>query len=221
MNIVDISRPLLTTIEYPGDPETRLDTVLSIEKGDSCNLSAVYACVHTGTHADAPSHFLSEGDTIDKVDLNKYIGHCTVIEVPPGIITGEYVDKYFPKKCSRLLIKGDSQSFFMESAAYEALDTGMCLIGTDADSIGHGDGQLADRLIVGHTGKCARILGHGEGVLTHGVKAEFLEGEFAVGTVCHGLNGFALAVLHAGCRDADGCRRDRPRRRHVASCIRR
>lgn len=142
MNIVDISRPLLTTIEYPGDPETRLETVRSIEKGDSCNLSAVYACVHTATHADAPSHFLSDGATIDNVDLNKYIGHCTVIEVPPGIITGEYVDKYFPKKCSRLLIKGDSQSFFMESAAYEALDTGMCLIGTDADSIGHGDGQL-------------------------------------------------------------------------------
>ena len=34
MNIVDISRPLLTTIEYPGDPETRLDAVQRIENGD-------------------------------------------------------------------------------------------------------------------------------------------------------------------------------------------
>ena len=51
MNIVDISRPLLTTIEYPGDPETRLDAVQRIENGDECNLSAVYACVHTATHA--------------------------------------------------------------------------------------------------------------------------------------------------------------------------
>lgn len=142
MNIVDISRPLLTTIEYPGDPETRLDTVLSIEKGDNCNLSAVYACVHTATHADAPSHFLEGGETIEEADLNKYIGHCTVIEVPPGVITGEYVEKYFPKNCDRLLIKGDSQSFFMESAAYAAVDTGICLLGTDADSVGKSGNQL-------------------------------------------------------------------------------
>lgn len=142
MNIVDISRPLLTTIEYPGDPETRLDAVQRIESSDECNLSAVYACVHTATHADAPWHFLDGGETIDEVDLNKFIGQCTVIEVPPGVITGEYVNKYFPKKCTRLLIKGDAQSFFMESAAYEALDTGLCLIGTDADSIGKSGGQL-------------------------------------------------------------------------------
>ena len=97
MNIIDISKPLLTTVEYPGDPETRLDTVRSIEKGDECNLSAVYACVHTATHADAPCHFLDGGETIEDVDLGKYIGQCTVIEVPPGVITGEYVNRYFPK----------------------------------------------------------------------------------------------------------------------------
>ncbi len=142
MNIVDISRPLLTTIEYPGDPETRLDAVQRIENGDECNLSAVYACVHTATHADAPCHFLEGGETIEEADLNKYIGQCTVIEVPPGVITGEYVNRYFPKKCTRLLIKGDAQSFFMESAAYEAVDTGICLIGTDADSIGKSGNQL-------------------------------------------------------------------------------
>lgn len=142
MNIVDISRPLLTTIEYPGDPETRLDTVRSIEKGDGCNLSAVYACVHTATHADAPCHFLEGGETIEEADLNKYIGHCTVIEVPPGVITGEYVNKNFPKHCDRLLIKGDAQSFFMESAVYEMLDSGIILIGTDADSVGKAGNQM-------------------------------------------------------------------------------
>ena len=62
--------------------------------------------------------------------------------IPPGVITGEYVNRYFPKKCSRLLIKGDSQSFFMESAAYEAVDTGICLIGTDADSVGKSGNQI-------------------------------------------------------------------------------
>lgn len=141
LNIIDISRPLLTTIEYPGDPETRLDTVRSISEGDGCNLSAIYACVHTATHTDAPCHFLEGGKTVEELDLNKYIGRCTVIEVPPGIITGEYVNNCFPQNCERILIKGDAQTFFMESAAYEAVDTGICLIGTDADSVGKSGNQ--------------------------------------------------------------------------------
>lgn len=141
LNIIDISRPLLTTIEYPGDPETRLDTVKSISSGDGCNLSAIYACVHTATHTDAPCHFIEGGKTVEELDLNKYIGHCKVIEVPPGVITGEYVNNFFPQKCDRLLIKGDAQSFFMESSAFETVDTGICLIGTDADSVGKSGSQ--------------------------------------------------------------------------------
>lgn len=150
MNIIDISKPLIGTPEYEGDPETRVDKISSIENGDSCNLTAIYSCLHTATHSDAPSHFCFEGENIDEVDLQKYIGQCTVIEVPAGIITAEYVENNFPKKCARLLIKGHGKSFFMESAAYEAVESGICLIGTDANSIGiHGNQAKPHRAFLG------------------------------------------------------------------------
>ena len=140
MNIIDISRTLLKTIEYPGDPKTRHEQVRTIENG-GCNLSAVYACVHTGTHADAPCHFIDGGETIEEADLNKFIGPCTVIEVPQGVISGEYVNKYFPKDCERLLIKGNGLCHFMDSAAYETVELGVKLVGTDADSVGRAGDQ--------------------------------------------------------------------------------
>ncbi len=140
MNIIDISRTLLKTIEYPGDPKSRHEQVRTIENG-GCNLSAVYACVHTGTHADAPCHFIDGGETIDEADLSKFIGPCTVIEVPQGVISGEYVNKFFPKNCERLLIKGNGLCHFMDSAAYETVELGVKLVGTDADSVGRAGDQ--------------------------------------------------------------------------------
>ena len=140
MNIIDISRTLLKTIEYPGDPKTRHEQVRTIENG-GCNLSAVYSCVHTGTHADAPCHFIDGGETIEEADLNKFIGPCTVIEVPQGVISGEYVNRYFPKDCERLLIKGNCLCHFMDSESYEAVELGIKLIGTDADSVGRAGDQ--------------------------------------------------------------------------------
>ena len=89
MNIVDISRPLLTTIEYPGDPETRLDAVQRIENGDICNLSAVYACVHTATHVDAPYHFLEGGETIE--EAREVADNCEAIV---KIVKQKYMDTH-------------------------------------------------------------------------------------------------------------------------------
>ena len=156
MKIIDISRTLEDTIEYPGDPKTKVERVRSIENGDGCNLTALYSCVHTGTHADAPCHFLDGADTIKDVDVSKFIGPCTVIEVPQGVISGEYVNKLFPKKAERILIKGNGLAKFMDSAAYEAVDLGICLIGTDADSVGRAGDQ---------TGPHRAFLGNGVAVL--------------------------------------------------------
>lgn len=140
MHIIDISRTLINTVEYPGDPKTKVEQVRTIENG-GCNLTAVYSCVHTGTHADAPCHFIDGADTIEDMDISKYIGPCTVIEVPQGVISGEYVNKFFPQKCERLLIKGNGLVHFTDSAAYEAVDTGICLVGIDADSVGRAGDQ--------------------------------------------------------------------------------
>ncbi len=142
MDFIDISRDLLSSPVYPGDPETSAEQIREIASGDECNLSAVYACVHTGTHADAPLHFIDGGASIDTVPLDSYIGPCTVIDVREGVITGEFVNRHFPRGCERLLIKGGGKAFFMDSAADEAVALGIKLIGTDANSIGYSGNQI-------------------------------------------------------------------------------
>lgn len=136
MKIIDISKNLLSCEVYPGDPKPEAEQISVIGAQSDCNLSVLHACVHTGTHVDAPLHFIDGGDSIEKLPLEAYIGPCTVIKVKSGIITGEYIDRYFPKNCERLLIKGGGRAYFMDSSAEELVDMGIKLIGTDALSIG-------------------------------------------------------------------------------------
>ena len=143
MKITDISKKFFSSDIYPGDPEPEKEILSSISEGSECNLSAVYACVHTGTHVDAPAHFVADGKEIDDLPLEQFIGECTVIEVPAGVITGEYVDRHFPKNCQRLLIKGGGRAFFMDSSAQELAERGLLLIGTDSLSVGCKGNQVA------------------------------------------------------------------------------
>lgn len=136
MKIIDISRKFFSCDVYPGDPEPKAERVCSIDDGDICNLTAVSAGAHTATHVDAPLHFLQGGETIENLPLDAFIGPCKVIDVPAGVITGDYVDRFFPKSCQRLLIKGGGRAFFMDSSAEEAVQRGLLLIGTDSLSVG-------------------------------------------------------------------------------------
>lgn len=136
MQIIDISKDITRCELYPGDPPVRLETVQTIADGCDCNLSAIYTGLHNGTHADAPLHFLDGGDSIEKADLRVFFGECHVIEVPPGAITGEYVNRYFPEKAERILVKSGGKAWFLESAAEELAFSGVRLIGTDALSVG-------------------------------------------------------------------------------------
>ena len=136
MKIIDISKKFFSCDIYPGDPEPEYEVLSSISEGSACNLTMLHACVHTGTHVDAPAHFVENGKTIEDLALEPYIGPCTVIEVKGGVITGEHVDEFFPKKCERLLIKGNGRAFFMDSSAQELVERGLILIGTDSLSVG-------------------------------------------------------------------------------------
>lgn len=143
MKIIDISRKFFSCDVYPGDPGPKAERLACIGEGGDCNITAVHASAHTGTHADAPLHFLSGGDAIDGMELDAFIGPCTVLQVPGGVITGEYVDKHFPKKCKRLLIKGGGRAFFMDSSAEELSGRGLMLIGTDSLSVGCAGNETA------------------------------------------------------------------------------
>lgn len=137
MEIIDISRDILTAPVYEGDPEPKMKRLLSIENGDGCNLSVLYACVHNGTHADAKSHFIEGGAAIDEMPPDAYIGPCLVMEFAGDMFSGETVEKYVPGGCERLLIKSGSKAFVQESAVCELKNKGVRLIGIDSLSIAH------------------------------------------------------------------------------------
>lgn len=140
--VIDITKDLITTPVYPGDPEPRLAVFSSISSGAGCNISVLQTALHCGTHVDAPLHFIKDGDTINKYDPSLFIGECKVIEVPPGRIDGEYVDIHFPKAYKRVLIKSGGKAYFDRTGAEEAAYLGIKLIGTDANSVGTAGDQV-------------------------------------------------------------------------------
>lgn len=79
--IVDLSRPLdAGTPVYPGDPPVRFSPHARVER-DGFNLLRVEMGSQSGTHADAPFHFLEGGARIDEVDPTLFVGPGVVVDV--------------------------------------------------------------------------------------------------------------------------------------------
>ena len=82
MKIYDISLPISPGMPvWPGDPSVELKQISSIQYGDHANVSQIKMSVHTGTHIDAPNHFINLGKTINQLPLEKLIGQVLVIEI--------------------------------------------------------------------------------------------------------------------------------------------
>lgn len=131
MKILDISNDLLTAEVYEGDPVPELHPICTIQNGDYYNLNALYAGLHNGTHIDAPLHFLEGAPDISEIPLEVCIGPCKVLEVSPGVITGEVVENSFPRGVERLLLKSNGRAFVHETAAEAMAYYGCKLVGTD------------------------------------------------------------------------------------------
>ncbi|MBR5088431.1 MAG: cyclase family protein, partial [Ruminiclostridium sp.] len=76
--IIDISQEIFSCRTFPGDPSPVCSHPMSTANGDICNLTEFSMCAHNGTHVDAPYHFISDGKTVDKVDLSVFVGDCYV-----------------------------------------------------------------------------------------------------------------------------------------------
>ena len=135
MTIHDISNGLLEAPVYPGDPAPRLHRLKELENGDDCNLTALYACSHAGTHVDAPSHFIEGGSTVGELDPALFIGPCRVAAVFDPILTGAHIDALPLAGVRRLLLKGFGKSVLSRSAAYALAAEDIRLIGIDMPSI--------------------------------------------------------------------------------------
>ena len=86
LRIHDISITVTETIPtWPGDPAVSLQRAHAISRGDAANVSRLEAGVHTGTHIDAPVHFIDGARGIDSLPLEALVGPCLVVAAnPPG-----------------------------------------------------------------------------------------------------------------------------------------
>src|SRR2546428_7709234 len=80
--VIDISVPNAPGMHvYPGDPVLEVESVRRIAKGDVCNLSLLTMGSHTGTHVDAPYHFLTDGPRLGDVSLDRMVGEALVADL--------------------------------------------------------------------------------------------------------------------------------------------
>jgi len=119
--VYDISRKVNEeTVVWPGDPMTSFRQVSSVEKGDAFTMHRIKVGLHTGTHIDAPMHFLKGGKGIDEIDLSYFLGEAKVFEVSSSdFISYEDVIGLDIQKDDIVLFKTISSNLKEEDAFYE------------------------------------------------------------------------------------------------------
>ncbi len=108
MKIIDISVPVDDSIPvWPKAARPDFPKFLSIEKGDVCNDSNIRMGMHTGTHIDAPKHFIKNGKSIDALPLQTFVGDSLVVELPNANEIGatELEKLNIPEQTQRILFK--------------------------------------------------------------------------------------------------------------------
>ncbi len=101
---------------WPGDPGVELERVEKIEDGSNANVSRVEMGVHTGTHVDAPFHFLQDGTTVDKLNLSLLTGRAYVLHLPDvEVITAAVLEEaQIPPRTRRVLFKTRNSDFWVK-----------------------------------------------------------------------------------------------------------
>lgn len=115
MQIYDVSVPLSeVTPTYPGDPGIEISPWRSMAQGDAANVSLLHFGAHSGTHVDAPAHFLEGGNKVETLDLDRFIGPVEVVEISSDIeiITAEIISDIDLKDVQRILFKTRNSTFW-------------------------------------------------------------------------------------------------------------
>lgn len=191
MQIYDISQEVFGSRVYPGDPSPARESLLSMEKGDACNLTAFSMCAHNGTHVDAPFHFYQEGKTVDQMELSAYVGWACVV-AHTGEVTAEHARHMLEtallekrEAVKRILIKG--KAVVTAQAAAVFAEEGISLLGNESQTVGPEENPEEVHL---------RLLGAG---------ITLLEG-ICLGQVPEGVYFLCAAPLKLGGADGAPCR---------------
>ncbi len=156
MSFHDISLKLTgETIRWVTAPPFELEERRRMSKGDPNNSSALNMSVHSGTHIDAPFHFVADGNTIDQLPVERFIGPALVYAVEAErYITKEHVAGISLDGATRVLFKTRNSELlhqreydpdfvaFSVEAAQSLVELGVELVGLDYLSVAHADEQV-------------------------------------------------------------------------------
>ncbi len=115
MRIYDVSVRLSeTTPTYPGDPGIEIRSWKSLADGDSANVSLLYMGAHSGTHVDAPAHFIVGGGRVESLSLETLIGEAQVVAVPENVTTidASFAAAHCQPDRERILFKTRNSNFW-------------------------------------------------------------------------------------------------------------
>jgi arylformamidase len=122
---IDVSAPIdpATAPVYPGNAPLKLDFMLSYAKGDPLALSAYSLGAHTGTHVDAPLHFIKGGAPVDQIPLDRFVGPARVIDCSPDakVIDAAELNQHDWKGAKRILFRTrNSRNGWMSDPKFHA-----------------------------------------------------------------------------------------------------
>jgi arylformamidase len=149
--IRDVSVPIDDrTPIWDGDPGFEIGRVLEIAEGGAANVSKLCCGVHTGTHVDAPVHFIDGAGGIETIDVDALVGPCAVVDARSveGDITAADLERIGLPDSERILFRTrnselwDGRPFTMDfvaiapDAASVLVERGVRLVGVDYLSVG-------------------------------------------------------------------------------------
>jgi len=148
VEIIDVSVPIRPgMVTYPGDPTVSLERVASLANGDVVNLSRLDFGVHSGTHVDAPVHFIDGAPGAETLPLDVLVGPARVLDLTTvdrldasafdGVELAQRV--LLKTRNSELWARDSFADDFLaltEDGARALIDGGVQLVGIDYLSIG-------------------------------------------------------------------------------------
>lgn len=162
---IDVSVPIVNgMLHWPDNPPVSLQRTHDIARGDTANVSALSLGVHTGTHLDAPLHFMADGADIGALDPRVGIGPARVVAITdPESVRRAELEPLRPESGERLLLKTRNSSriwyeepfrrdfvYVRADAARYLAARGVTLVGVDYLSVGGFsiDGEATHRALL-------------------------------------------------------------------------
>ncbi len=142
--IYDISTPVRNGgVVYPGNPEIRIQPQQAISQGAGANVSSIAFGSHSGTHIDAVKHFFDDGQTVDQIALDRFIGPVILLSFPDDLMAVGAADlaRHDIGAHTRILLRTRNSSFiegpgFVNDFTYLAPDGAEYLVGHGVELVG-------------------------------------------------------------------------------------